>query len=132
MSHLPTSSAVVHDQEDTEGGARDTTERLLNVIARLESSIDKQGNRDLIICFLSISISSTVIHAESAYDIVLSTLAWDQRYRRSAAIPMSTSVCTPFVKLVFANSHSDALEPPPPSPMFYAVQVSIKSRFIFN
>ncbi|KAK0401259.1 hypothetical protein QR680_015673 [Steinernema hermaphroditum] len=37
MSHLPTSSAVVHDQEDTEGGARDTTERLLNVIARLES-----------------------------------------------------------------------------------------------
>ncbi|KAK0395797.1 hypothetical protein QR680_012132 [Steinernema hermaphroditum] len=56
MSHLPTSSAVVHDQEDvsidvhkpvnlpmplkTEGGARDTTERLLNVIARLESRLE--------------------------------------------------------------------------------------------
>ncbi|KAK0427699.1 hypothetical protein QR680_010378 [Steinernema hermaphroditum] len=37
MSHLPTSPAAMHDQEDTEGGARDTTERLLNVIARLES-----------------------------------------------------------------------------------------------
>ncbi|KAK0415891.1 hypothetical protein QR680_012176 [Steinernema hermaphroditum] len=40
MSHTPATIVVVRNQEEAEGSAQDATERLLNIIARLESKLE--------------------------------------------------------------------------------------------